>query len=73
MSDTPRTDACPAERIEGLCVQLELELNEWRECADKLVDAFRGVPYDPFTVGSFNAQKCKRALTDYKRLKEICK
>jgi hypothetical protein len=31
MSDTPETDSCPAERIEGLCGQLERERNEARE------------------------------------------
>jgi hypothetical protein len=31
MSDTPQTDSCPAERIEGLCGQLERERNEARE------------------------------------------
>ena len=31
MSDTPETDSCPAERIEGLCGQLERERNEARD------------------------------------------
>jgi hypothetical protein len=30
MSDTPETDSCPAERIEGLCGQLERERDEAR-------------------------------------------
>ena len=30
MSDTPETDSCPAERIEGLCGQLERERNQWK-------------------------------------------
>ena len=45
-------------------------LDKWRECAERLVEAFRGVPYDPFTVGSFNAQNCKNALADFKKLKD---
>jgi hypothetical protein len=31
MSDTPETDSCPAERIKGLCGQLERERDEARE------------------------------------------
>jgi hypothetical protein len=49
------------------------ERDEWRECAERLADAFRGVPYDPYTVGGFNAQKCKEALAEYRRLKEASK
>jgi hypothetical protein len=83
MIDTPETDAF----IDGLhddwdvefanltahACKLELERNQWRECADRLVEAFRGVPYDPFTVGNFNAQNCKNALADFRRLKESSK
>ena len=29
-TDTPETDSCPAERIEGLCGQLERERNHWK-------------------------------------------
>jgi len=44
--------------------------DQWRECAERLVEAFRGVPYDPLTVGSFNAQNCKNALAEFRGLKE---
>ena len=53
--------------------KLERERDQWRECADRLVEAFRGVPYDPLTVGSFNAQNCKNALAAFRRLKEEAK
>lgn len=52
-----------------LAAQYKSERNQWRECAERLVEAFRGVPYDPLTVGSFNAQNCKNALADFRRLK----
>ena len=49
---------------------LKQQRDQWRECAERLAEAFRGVPYDPFTVGSFNAQNCKNALADFRMLKE---
>jgi hypothetical protein len=36
MSDTPETDSCPAERIEGLCGQLERERDEARDTVFRL-------------------------------------
>ena len=57
----------------GEIVRLRNERDQWRECAERLVEAFRGVPYDPFTVGSFNAQNCKNALSDFRKLKEVSK
>jgi hypothetical protein len=35
VGDTPETDSCPAERIEGLCGQLERERDEAREDAKR--------------------------------------
>jgi len=57
-----------SEYIDGALA--EARKARWRECAERLADAFRGVPYDPYTVGGFNAQKCKEALAEFKRLKE---
>ena len=54
-------------------ISVQEERDQWRECAEGLADAFRGVPYDPYTVGGFNAQKCKEALAEYRRLKEASK
>jgi hypothetical protein len=83
MSNTPETDAfidslhddwdVEFANLTAHACKLELERNQWRECAEKLVEAFRGVPYDPYTVGSFNSQNCKNALTDFRRLKEETK
>ena len=36
MSDTPETDSCTAERIEGLCEQMERERNEALERCNML-------------------------------------
>jgi hypothetical protein len=84
MNDTPETDAlllhearslaqagyAKAERAEKMLRTAAAKADQWRECAEGLADAFRGVPYDPYTVGGFNAQKCKEALAEYRRLKE---
>jgi hypothetical protein len=59
-----------AERAEKMLRTAAAKADEWRECAEKLADAFRGVPYDPFSVGAVNAQTIKEALLEYKRLKE---
>ena len=59
-----------AWRVFEAVMGLRKERDQWRECAERLVEAFRGVPYDPFTVGSFNAQNCKNALADFKKLKD---
>jgi hypothetical protein len=51
--------------------EMRKERDQWCECAERLVEAFRGVPYDPLTVGSFNSQNCKNALADFRKLKEV--
>lgn len=83
MSDTPETDK--ATEVESMRVPLvtyefsqKLELqrdkarkerDQWRECAEKLADAFEDVPHDPFTIGWSNAQECEKALAKFDRLK----
>jgi Asp-tRNA(Asn)/Glu-tRNA(Gln) amidotransferase A subunit family amidase len=62
-----------AHRAEKMLRTAAAKADEWRMVAEHLADAFRGVPYDPYTVGGFNAQKCKEALAEYRRLKEASK
>jgi hypothetical protein len=78
-SDTPETCEAVERWQQGKInifdemARLERERDQWQECAERLVEAFRGVPYDPYTVGSFNSQSCKNALADFRRLKEETK
>lgn len=61
------------DQRERVRTESEAKRDQWRDCAERLVEAFRGVPYDPLTVGSFNAQNCKNALSDFRKLKEASK
>ncbi len=83
MSDTPRTNAAsvwarvvdqtdhgpPHEKMvyESVAKELELELNEWRDVADRLVQTHKSIGIDDL------AEIEREALAAYEKLKEQIK
>jgi hypothetical protein len=71
MSDTPETDSCPAERIEGLCGQLERERDEAREALSEWEDAAKHVEANhPDEVHCGCVPVLRKLLTDAQKENE---